>query len=67
MCEAAVYLLKDGDEELILENIDLLKSEGDQIELINIFGEERKIRARIRSLSLIDHKIVLEPLAPKHR
>ena len=62
MCEAAAYLLKDGEEELLLESVDHLESEGSQIKIINIFGEQKKVKAKIKALSLVDHKIVLEPL-----
>ena len=63
MCEATVYLLKNGQEETILESVDLFESDGDQIKLVNIFGEERKVKAKIKSLSLVDHKILLEPVS----
>ena len=62
MCEAAAYLLKDGEEELLLESVDQLESEGNEIRIINIFGEQKKVKAKIKALSLVDHKIVLEPL-----
>jgi len=62
MCEAAAYLLRDGQEELLLESIDVLESEEGQIKLVNIFGEQKKIRAKVKSLSLVNHKIILEPL-----
>lgn len=62
MCEAAAYLLKDGEEELLLESVDLLESEGGQIKMVNIFGEQKKVKAKIKALSLVDHKIILEPM-----
>ncbi|UCB48338.1 MAG: CooT family nickel-binding protein [Deltaproteobacteria bacterium] len=62
MCEAAAYLLKDGKEELLLESVDILESDGTQIKMINIFGEQKKVKAKIKALSLVDHKIVLEPM-----
>jgi predicted RNA-binding protein len=62
MCEAAAYLLKDGQEELLLESIDVLESEEGQIKLVNIFGEQKKIKAKVKALSLVNHKIILEPL-----
>jgi len=62
MCESAAYLMKGKQEEILFEDVDLFESEGDQIRLVNIFGEEKKILARIISFSLVDHKIVLEPL-----
>lgn len=62
MCEAAAYLLKDGKEELLLESVDLLESDGTQIKMINIFGEQKEVKAKIKALLLVDHKIVLEPM-----
>jgi predicted RNA-binding protein len=60
MCEANAYLLKDGKEELILEAVDVLENEGNQVRIANIFGEQKLIRGRIRSMSLVNHKILLE-------
>ena len=61
MCESTAYLLKDGKEELFFEDVDALDNRESEIRLINIFGEEKKIRARIKQFSLVDHKIFLEP------
>lgn len=60
MCEANAYLLKNGKEELILESVDILENEGNQVRVANIFGEQKVIKGRIRSMSLVDHKIILE-------
>ncbi|MBW1997075.1 MAG: CooT family nickel-binding protein [Deltaproteobacteria bacterium] len=62
MCESSVYLLKDGKEELVLESVDRLESRDDQVRVMDIFGEEKRLKARVKSLSLINHKIILEPL-----
>ncbi len=40
MCEATAYLIQDGKEELILENVDELHKEGDTIKIINLFGDQ---------------------------
>ncbi len=61
MCEAAVYLLRDGQEELLLESVDQLENREGQIKMVNIFGEQKAVRAKIKLLALVDHKIVLEP------
>lgn len=61
MCEAAVYLLRDGQEELLLESVDQLETQEGQIKMVNIFGEQKEVRAKIKRLSLVDHKIILEP------
>ena len=62
MCEAAAYLLKDGQEELVLESVDVLESEENQIRIVSIFGQQKEIKAKIKTLSLVDHKIILEPI-----
>ena len=60
MCEANAYLLKEGKEELILEAVDKVENEGDRIRIENIFGEQRLVFGRIRSMSLVNHRILLE-------
>jgi len=60
MCEANAYLMKEGKEELILEDISILRPEKDEIYLQNIFGEQKRIKARIKEMNLIDHRILLE-------
>jgi len=61
MCESTAYLIVNGQEEMILESVDSFESEGDQVKLVNIFGEEKSIKAKIKALSLVDHKIILKP------
>ncbi len=60
MCEANVYIYEDGEEKLYLENVDILKPEDDRIFMRNLFGEQKEFRGRIREISLLSHKIVLE-------
>lgn len=62
MCQSSAYLEKDGKRELIMEDVDLFESQDDIIRLVNIFGEEKKVNARIKNLFLVDHKIILEPV-----
>lgn len=60
MCEAHVYLEKDGEEELLLESVFLIESEGDRWRLENIFGEQKILRAAFKILALSEEKIVLQ-------
>ena len=62
MCESTAYMLKDGGEELVLENVDILEHKEDQVRLVDLFGQEKTIWARVKVLSLVDHKIILEPI-----
>ncbi len=60
MCEANAYILKDGNEELYLENVDILRPEDGKIFLRNLFGEQKVFEGEVKEISLIKHKIVLE-------
>ena len=62
MCEAKAYLLRDNQEEIVMENVDILEPENGQLRMMDIFGEEKRLKARIKGFSLVDHKIILEPL-----
>ena len=62
MCEANAYILKEGKENLVLEDLMILRPEGEELYLQNIFGEQRRIKARIKELNLIEHRVVLEEL-----
>jgi len=45
---------------LVLEDISILRPEKDELYLQNIIGEQKRIKARIREMNLIDHRILLE-------
>ena len=65
MCEANAYLIKGEDNQLVMEAVDTVEPEKDGIRLMNIFGDERFIKARIHSLFLVDRKIFLEDLSSR--
>ena len=60
MCEANAYLIDSGEETLVMENVDVLRPEGNGIYLQDIFGGQRTIKATIKELNLVDHRILLE-------
>ncbi len=60
MCEAHAYLVKEGKEEIVLEDVSILRPEEGGLYLQNIFGEQKRIKARIKEMNLIDHRILLE-------
>ena len=62
MCEANAYMMKEGKEELVLEDIALLRPEEEGLYLQNIFGEQKRVKARIKEMNLIDHRIILQEL-----
>lgn len=60
MCEANAYLIEENDNKLIMEAVDTVEPEGDGVRLVSIFGDQKYIKARVHSLSLVDHKIFLK-------
>jgi len=60
MCEASVYLLKGGEEKLFLEEVDVMRPEGDQFFLRNVYGEQKTVKASLKEISLLEHRILLE-------
>jgi len=63
MCEANAYIVKEGKEELLMESVDIIEPEEDGFyKLVSIFGDQKNIGARIRSMNLVNHKILFERL-----
>jgi predicted RNA-binding protein len=60
MCEANAYVIKNGQEVIYLEAVDILRPEGKDIYLRSIFGEQKVFRGKIKEMSLVNHKILLE-------
>lgn len=59
MCEANAYLIEGNDRRLLMESVDTIEPEGDGLRLVNIFGEQRFLKARIQSLSLLENRVLL--------
>jgi predicted RNA-binding protein len=59
MCEANAYLIEGSDRRLLMENVDTIEPEGDGLRLVDIFGEQRFLKARIQSLSLLENRVLL--------
>ena len=61
MCEADAFILKNGKEEKYLENVDLIKWEGeDVIYLVSIFGEQKTLKGRLKLYDNTTRKILFE-------
>lgn len=64
MCEASVYMLRQGQEELLMEKVDrIIPGEDGSIFMESIFGERKVVQGRIRELELVHHRVVLEEIA----
>ena len=61
MCEANAYIIKEGNEELLMESVETVEPEGDGTwNLKGIFGDQKTVKGRLQTMNLLDHKIVFK-------
>jgi predicted RNA-binding protein len=60
MCLAKAYLGSNGENELLIEEIALLKAQDGKLLLTTLFGEQREIEASIKEIDFRSSKILLE-------
>jgi predicted RNA-binding protein len=50
---------KEGVEELVMESVDIVEPEENGAwRLVGIFGDQKTICGRLKSMKLVDHRIV---------
>lgn len=60
MCESNAYL-KDGENDvLFMEAVDTIEPYENGLKLVDIFGKQKFIAAKIKDMSLLNHRILLE-------
>jgi len=59
MCEANADMVAGDNRRLAMENVDTIEPEADGLRLVNIFGEQKFLKARIQSLSLLENRVFL--------
>lgn len=62
MCEAVVFVVKDGEKQKVMENVVTVNPEGAQLLLTDLFGEQKLITASIETVDLTGHEIILRVL-----
>lgn len=63
MCEANVYINRGSGDELLMEKVDrIVPGEDHSIFMENIFGERKVIKARIREMELVHHRVILDEI-----
>jgi predicted RNA-binding protein len=60
MCEANAYYIENEEEKLVMEAVDTIVPEDGGLRLVSIFGDQKFVKAKIHSLSLVDHKVFLK-------
>ncbi len=59
MCEAKVYLKKDEELELLMEDCISIVPDGNKLILRDILGKSEVVEGKILEVGLLDHKVVL--------
>lgn len=60
MCESDVYLSGPDGERLLMKDAAGLSVEGEEIVVQGLLGEEKRVRARVRRVDLMRHRVILE-------
>ena len=61
MCEANAFLVKEGEEQLIMESVDIVDAgRRNTWRLVGIFGDQKMVKGRIKGMNLVNHKIFFE-------
>ena len=60
MCLSKAYLDKNGERQLIMEDVSSVRIENDRVLLSTLFGEQEKVTAEIKEIDFMTHSILLE-------
>ena len=60
MCDLQAYVRKNEKEELFLESVNLVRAEGEEVVLRNLFGEVKRVRGVLKEVSLARNRILVE-------
>lgn len=60
MCDTTAYVFASGGEEMVMENVDLIRPETGGVYLRNLFGEETVFEGRLKEVSLRTGRVILE-------
>ena len=63
MCLSKVFLQKESQKELMMEDVSAVKIEGEKLLFSSLFGEQKEINASITQIDFTTHSIMLVPNA----
>ncbi len=63
MCDLKAYVKKNDSEELLLEAVNQVRTEGGEVILRNLFGEEKRVRGAVREVSLTKNRLIVEQVS----
>jgi predicted RNA-binding protein len=60
MCQTVAYVIEDGKEVAVLEDVVRISPEDGSVKVVSLFGEEKVLPGRIKRIDLLAHKIIIE-------
>jgi len=60
MCESNAFLRYGENEVMLMESVDTIEPCEDGLKLMDIFGKQLFIKAKIKDMTLLNHRIILE-------
>jgi len=67
MCLSRAFIDRNGERELLMEEIASIKIEGKKLLLKTLFGEQKEIEANIKEIDFLANIISLESLREEAR
>ncbi|MDR3601295.1 MAG: CooT family nickel-binding protein [Desulfosporosinus sp.] len=62
MCESNAYLKNGENDIMLMESVDTIEPYEDGLKLMDIFGKQLFIKAKIKDMTLLNHRINLEEI-----
>jgi predicted RNA-binding protein len=59
MCESTVFIEKDGERELLMEDVVQVAVDGETVKVTGILGETKDVKGRIAEINLMKNTIVI--------
>ena len=60
MCEARVFVSRDGEEQEVMEDVVLVQPEGDAYLLVNLLGEQKLVQGTIKKIDFLRHTLLVQ-------
>ncbi len=60
MCETSVFIIKDGNEEIVLETATRIVAENGTFKARNLFGEEKVFEGKFKEFDTSAGRFVVE-------
>ena len=64
MCLSKAYLERNGERQLVAEEVSSMEIDGSKLRLKTLFGELKEVEARVREVDFLTHSILLEERQP---